>query len=139
MTSVTIPSLAYVATQVCYFLGCMTFSDRQSIIISGSIRFDLVTGVLQDRHNNRFRKVLQQHRRISRGSRRECRSTRPSCLVEPASPYTNHTLRNIAHYNNSQIFPGQISAKRPISKDSVLAKLKEKRAALKLRSSNHGN
>lgn len=36
----------------------------------------------------------------------------------------------------SQVFPGQTSAKRPISKDSVLAKLKEKRAALKLRLSN---
>lgn len=37
-------------------------------------------------------------------------------------------------YAYSQVFPGQTSAKRPISKDSVLAKLKEKRAALKLRS-----
>lgn len=33
---------------------------------------------------------------------------------------------------DSQVFPGQISAKRPISKDSALAKLKEKRAALNL-------
>lgn len=40
---------------------------------------------------------------------------------------------------DSQVFPGQTSAKRPISKDSVLAKLKERRAALKLRLLNHAN
>ena len=129
MRSVTLPSIAYVATQVCevgslHQLKYIFWPPSQI----GSLQPIFISRIFQDRHHHRFREVLQLRcwtiwwSRRTRGGERTPRVVEPVCLHCIWKCFVDEADN---HFSN--IFPNQ-AAKHPACKNSALAKIKEKRA-----------
>lgn len=87
MRRVTKPSIAYIATQVCF---PMSLSEQLLTFRIGSLLTDVSTGLLAHWSGYRFREVLQQYLWAFRWCRWEGRSRAASYLVEPVRFRASH-------------------------------------------------
>jgi hypothetical protein len=97
----------------------------------GAICVELYTYFLSHRYGYRLGEILQQSAWVIEWSWGETWSWRPSYMVE----LVHHTKRDhiflSSDFFDRQVFPSYSSAQQPVSKDSVLARIREKRAALR--------
>ncbi|TEB30832.1 hypothetical protein FA13DRAFT_1791985 [Coprinellus micaceus] len=93
MTQVTIPSIAYIATQVRFALSSSTTFSRTDLVTDSEFFYDLIIDLLED----------------------------PDEEIEVAQ---------LLRWWNQQIFPVQVKDSRSVHGDSVIAKIKERRALI---------
>ena len=140
MTSVTLPSIAYIATQVCYLLIKIFFWCLLKSLLK--VHFALSSSaIFSCRHHNRLRMLLQQYYQNFWRSWRTDWSQWPSNLVEQVTWFYQPV-----DCPDSLIHTGRYSHSVPQwdnlhQKNSVLTKIKErhtrKRAALATAQTNN--
>lgn len=140
MTRVTNGSLAYAATQVCFAqtvfqVYCLSYASY-----TGKICSNVMSDLHSIRYCHRFRKVLQQRTRFFGRSGWTRGGKWSYGLVESVRNFCFKSIlndkRSRADNIDRQIFPSYSSARRPITKNSALANMREKRAALKALAQN---
>lgn len=129
MTRVTLASIAYIATQVCikHFTAILkaNASPRSGLRYARPLfsREPIQPRILKGSTTvlSSFLTILKRRKRLM------------ICWYGGIGEFPLHWSLPLLNRQNthSQIFPNYSSAKRPVSKNSALAKIKERRAALK--------
>jgi hypothetical protein len=130
MTQVTIASIAYVATQVSYHISTSA-SSKPNASARSDLHYRLlqhslgqIPSPIQNVSTIAFFNFLRMQTRRMRWMLYSSGGTGKLQAIFP---------KKVSCGSISQIFPTYSSARRPVTKNSALAKLKEKRAALKAR------
>jgi hypothetical protein len=131
MTCATVPSMAYVATQVRKSTVRYYSLWKYLTTNEGPIRSLLHIRVFQDGHGDRFRTVLHFSDRAAGGPGRTRRSERIAHLVESVSSMNKRSIPCSQCDIDRQIFPSYSSARRVVAANSALARIKQRHALVK--------